>query len=559
MFKIKLYITFLILFLSGFKLLAETNDKKDSVIIFRIQIAASSKRIDSVIIKKNTRLNEPIIVDFDEKSRLFKFMIRSFPTFDNAHNFLDSLKQNYGAFIVMYLNQNRQTEKAMDAYVLTQGIEIDSNQRIIRRIVKETVAPEKVKPAAIIIAKPKTAAAPVNKVQETYPNPKNIFESTINLMERIKENILIHVNNLDVAEETENNISYLEIMIYVLLMIVLFCILSIIMLILLLFIRRIVQTFTISRNNEYEKKLQEDLVSFLFYEETMVKLPPTLAEVNSNYKRKILTNKILQLYSNIIGSAAERLHVLYTDQGLDKISLENLKRNSWSVKAMNINILSKMNIQKAVANVAHFLNSDNYVVRKEAEVAMVNLDREHPFDFLNNKTLPLSDWEQMNMYDALIRNSIKPPDFSKWLDSNNDSVVMFSLKMIRMFRQNDAFEKVLSHLKHANENVRYQAILTTNAFRKEESVKHLIEMFKNENFRNKEAIIRGIENLKKPSNIEFLKTLIFNAEMQIKIEATKAIAYIGIAGKRELQEMLNTLNDEQIIEVIKHVLDKRNE
>ena len=189
MFKIKLYITFLILFLSGFKLLAETNDKKDSTIIFRIQIAASSKRSDLEIIKKNTGLNEPIIVDFDKKSRLYKFMIRSFPTFDNARNSLDSLKQNYGAFIVLYLNQNRQTEKAMDAYVLTQGIEIDSNQRIIRRIVKEIVAPEKVKPAAIIIAKTRAVQAPVKKLEDTYPNPKNIFESTINLMDRIKENI----------------------------------------------------------------------------------------------------------------------------------------------------------------------------------------------------------------------------------------------------------------------------------------------------------------------------------------------------------------------------------
>ena len=70
MLKIKLYITLLILFLSGFKLLAETNDKKDSIILFRIQIAASSKRSDSVIIKKNTGLNEPIIVDFDEKKQV---------------------------------------------------------------------------------------------------------------------------------------------------------------------------------------------------------------------------------------------------------------------------------------------------------------------------------------------------------------------------------------------------------------------------------------------------------------------------------------------------------
>ena len=559
MFKIKLYITFVILFLSGFKLLAETNDKKDSTIIFRIQIAASSKRSDLEIIKKNTGLNEPIIVDFDKKSRLYKFMIRSFPTFDNARNSLDSLKQNYGAFIVLYLNQNRQTEKAMDAYVLTQGIEIDSNQRIIRRIVKEIVAPEKVKPAAIIIAKTRAVQAPVKKLEDTYPNPKNIFESTINLMDRIKENILINVNNLDVAQETDSNVSYFEIMIYVLLMIVLFCILSIITLILLLFTRRIIQTFTLSRNEEYEKNLQKDLVNFLFYEESTATLPPTLSKVNANYKRKILTDKILQLYSNIIGSAAERLHVLYIKQGLDNISIENLKRSRWSVKAVNINMLSKMNIYKAVDKVSGFLNADNYVVRKEAEVAMVNLDREHPFEFLNNKTLPLSDWEQMNMYDALIRNSIKPPEFSRWLNSNNDSVVMFSLKMIRMFRQNDAFDKVLPLLKHTNENVRYQAILTTNAFRKDESVKHLIDIFPNEEFRNKEAIIRGIETLKKTSNIEFLKDLVFNAEMQIKIEATKAIAFIGIAGKRELQDMLNTLNDEQIIEVIKHVLDKRNE
>ncbi|MCK7534576.1 MAG: adaptin domain-containing protein [Marinilabiliales bacterium] len=61
---------------------------------------------------------------------------------------------------------------------------------------------------------------------------------------------------------------------------------------------------------------------------------------------------------------------------------------------------------------------------------------------------PFSLWEQITLHDLIIQHEIPVPDFQKWLNSSNPTVVMFALRMIREFKQMDAEPEIRKALLH---------------------------------------------------------------------------------------------------------------
>jgi hypothetical protein len=56
------------------------------------------------------------------------------------------------------------------------------------------------------------------------------------------------------------------------------------------------------------------------------------------------------------------------------------------------------------------------------------------------------------------KNSQNLPDLTNWLQSTNDSVISFTLKLAKIFNQYDTKEQVLQLFDHPNIEIRIEAI-----------------------------------------------------------------------------------------------------
>ena len=91
---------------------------------------------------------------------------------------------------------------------------------------------------------------------------------------------------------------------------------------------------------------------------------------------------------------------------------------------------------------------------------MIRLNYEDPFAFLDKLVKPFTSWEQLHVYEMINRHQITVPDFGQWLNSRNETVVVFSIRMIRAFKQSESFEKLYPLLDHRNPEIREEAIVT---------------------------------------------------------------------------------------------------
>jgi len=81
------------------------------------------------------------------------------------------------------------------------------------------------------------------------------------------------------------------------------------------------------------------------------------------------------------------------------------------------------------------LNSVDEILRMEAEQAWMRLNEADSFSFLDKLRQEFTPLEQLHVYEMIGRHSLPVPEFSRWMDSPNQTVAQFSRQMIRAFKQ----------------------------------------------------------------------------------------------------------------------------
>ena len=74
-----------------------------------------------------------------------------------------------------------------------------------------------------------------------------------------------------------------------------------------------------------------------------------------------------------------------------------------------------MNIKDANNEIYKALNSKNEILRMEAQIALVRLSDDNPFEFLSQLNRPFSLWEQITLHELIIQHNLSCPSFKKWL------------------------------------------------------------------------------------------------------------------------------------------------
>ncbi len=309
------------------------------------------------------------------------------------------------------------------------------------------------------------------------------------------------------------------------------------------------------RLNQYLLENYQELIINYLYGETD---PEMFRQIASNsYRRQVLIDQMKDVSVNLKGDSWEKLRALYLDLGLDYDSVRRAHSRRWHIKIKGFRELAFMNIKDANDEIYKCLNSHNEILRMEAQIALVRLSDDDPFEFLYHLERPFSLWEQISLHELIVMHSIEVPLFSKWIDSPNDTVVMFALRMIREFKQTETEEEVRRALEHPNEEVRELALQVAGDLKMETTRGVMKRMYKNEDYANSLEILRSLGKMPDESFLGFLKLVLDKEDdVQLQIEATKAIENMGEVGIKELVKLMKSEYKNYNI-IIRHVLDRR--
>ncbi len=331
----------------------------------------------------------------------------------------------------------------------------------------------------------------------------------------------------------------------------------VILLVVILFHRNKLQNLDKLRQ-ELKEKYQTKLMDYLFDEGNSREIIDKINAVAADsFKRVILADEMKDLMVNLSGDAADKMRDLYYKLNLDVDSEMRVFSSKWHIKVKGFRELAFMNIRRVNHEIIRCLQNRNPIVRMEAQLALVRLNDEDRFSFLDHIKRPFTLWEQINVQEMIIAHNLELPDFSRWLNSPNRTVILFALRMINVFEQRRVWEKIIPLLEYPDEEIRGMAIFVLGRLKVREALPQFKHIYKNETYENCLAILQAMRNMPDELVLNFLKLVLDKEDdVQLQIEATKAIYEIGEVGEQALEKLMQSdYKNYQII--IKHVLDKR--
>lgn len=179
---------------------------------------------------------------------------------------------------------------------------------------------------------------------------------------------------------------------------------------------------------------------------------------NNNRKKQVLIDILLDLKKNFSGTAGKIIDNIYKDLRLSELSVRKLKNFRWSDKAKGVKELAVFNCKNKVREISRLLNSSNLILRNEVYFALIQLSEDNPLGFLDNYTGKITLWQELNFLHHLnLIDKTKVPDFSRWFNSANEDVVLFSISMTVRFRQMTSIQKLVNLIYHNSYTIRFNA------------------------------------------------------------------------------------------------------
>jgi hypothetical protein len=278
-----------------------------------------------------------------------------------------------------------------------------------------------------------------------------------------------------------------------------------------------------------------------------------------NEHRSILINELISIYKTLSGKAAQNLHAIYLHHDLPKYSLLKLKSWRWYIKAKGIQELADMNYLDANDEIKKYSNHPIPLLRTEAQTALVKLANFDALRFLDDTKYPISEWQQLKFLHILSNKELENlPDFSKWLKSTNDTVVIFSLKLIRHFLSIKDSKNVELALTHRSAKVRIEAVETIGSLHNEHALNLIKAQYYKDSKEFKIQVLRCFMGIFKPKDLPFLEVQLLSFDYDISLAAAKAIVAVGDPGREFIGEIFTSYADSTCREIIKHAIAETN-
>lgn len=251
--------------------------------------------------------------------------------------------------------------------------------------------------------------------------------------------------------------------------------------------------------------------------------------ISNKFKREIVVSSFLKLTNEITGEMAESIYNLYANTKLKKYALAKLSSRKWHVIAGGIRELTLFNVKEAHDKVIKHVNHSKKEIRKEVQLYLVNLFNFEGLSFLNDLKTPLSEWDQIQLLEELQKSEDQQiPDITAWLNSTNDYVVIFALKLAKIYNQFGMKEVLIDLINHESEKVRLELLPVLSYLHVLESKEILKNNFNSRTKDEKIAFFQLLEELGSPEDEPFILKHIHNSNFEIKFSALKILKNINI-------------------------------
>lgn len=225
---------------------------------------------------------------------------------------------------------------------------------------------------------------------------------------------------------------------------------------------------------------------------------------NPAHRNKI-SEILIDIRTDLPDETRLRILRMYQDFGLHEDAIQRLQSWRWEEVCRGINELTQMQVTGAYMYIRKYINDSRSIVRKQAQLAMVALKPEGIVYFLDHAKHAISEWQQLKILETLKElPGYHPPRFRLWLTSKNQHVVLFAMRLIRSFDQDDAMESILKLVKHRDDAIKVEAIHCIREFGYREAVPLFKRIFRNCKSEVKVALLSAIGEMGEKEDIPFL-------------------------------------------------------
>jgi hypothetical protein len=275
--------------------------------------------------------------------------------------------------------------------------------------------------------------------------------------------------------------------------------------------------------------------------------------------KKTLVKILVHFKRHINGPIVEIINSAYLRLGLREFSLSKLKSRWWFTRTEGLVELKEMNDINSLPEISRLMKDSNIDVRITAYSALIGLKADNSFSFLSEEVSQLSEWHQIFLLDVIGKvPDLIVPDLGSYLETKNNSIILFCIKVIVHYKQFDAISSMIDVLNHPNEHVRNQLINALGLLNAVEAEKKLIEIYPSEHNKNKSQILIALGNISSGASLDFIREKFLNADHYVLLRSA-AGAIVSHPGelKKDAIAKLPNLDDEQKA-MLKHFQEPLN-
>ncbi|WP_300441849.1 HEAT repeat domain-containing protein [Christiangramia sp.] len=298
----------------------------------------------------------------------------------------------------------------------------------------------------------------------------------------------------------------------------------------------------ILRNQKIEKyrNIFSDFITRYLFDEKEVSLEAVQAFKQAHIKHTLGKRTAIQVLlifeQNFNGEANQKVKELFVQWDLKNYIQRDLKSEKWYKIARAIYIASELNLKSLAPLIEKHIDSEKDELRQQAMLYYIQLSDNSPLEFLGRIKKPLTRWEQIYIEECLKSNYTGiTPDFSRWLESELNSIQSFSINMIGEYNQFENIPQLVPFLSSESPELKKETIHSLGKLGYPDLVPHLLKMFKNEPPAVKSFILKTV------SNIGAIDDLITFEKMIPKDDWVSRQVYFNLTNFREKDLSLSSL------------------
>ncbi|MFL9833410.1 HEAT repeat domain-containing protein [Chryseobacterium terrae] len=274
--------------------------------------------------------------------------------------------------------------------------------------------------------------------------------------------------------------------------------------------------------------------------------------------RNLFLQKLVDSEKKFSGVAKNKIKALFEEFNLKNDALKKLKQKEYHLIAGGIQELTAMNAEDSLPEISKFLTHPSPQVYQEAQYALVKFKGFEGLHYLDTIPTVISEWQQLRLLRSITQIPENSEDLMKgWLESTNNSVVIFTLKILRKFQVLSMYSVVTELLNHPSTEVRLQTVQTLLSLENSSTINDLIEVYYDQPFEVQLEILKSIKSSGDKNCTDFLKKqLLSDAESGIKVSAAEALFSLG--QQEYLKQIIqDESSSEELIKISKYALQEK--